>query len=211
MRSHTILLVDDDPNVLAGLRRALKHEPYTVCIALDADAALGILRAKPVDVVISDEAMPGLSGIEFLARVQVEYPATIRMMLTGHVTAEVAIRAINEGEVYRFFTKPCNPIDLAITIRQGLQQKDLLAESRRLLEMVRRQSAAIEELDSEVTGLTYVARDRSGAVVVSDAPADLDALLREVQAELDAADRRLVARQPPTCVTGSGAPRTETK
>jgi two-component system probable response regulator PhcQ len=73
-----------------------------------------------VDVVISDEKMPGMSGSEFLSLVRQEYPDTIRIILTGYGSLESAIRAINEGEIYRLFTKPCNVIDLAITIRLAL-------------------------------------------------------------------------------------------
>lgn len=193
--AHNVLLVDDDANLLAALRRALRREPYRIFAAETPQAALALMAREPIDVVVSDEAMPGMSGTEFLAHVRARYPDTIRIVLTGHGSLEVAMRAINQGEVYRFFTKPANPVELAIAIRQALQQKDLLLESRRLLHTVRRQSAVMEELEREVKGITRVSRDATGAIVLSEVPTDLDKLLAEVQAELEAADERLRARE----------------
>jgi DNA-binding NtrC family response regulator len=193
--AHSVLLVDDDPDVLCGLERVLRREPYAIRVAEHPAAAFQILARHPTDVVVSDEAMPGMSGTAFLARVQHEYPDTVRLILTGQASLEVAVRAINEGHVYRFFTKPCNPVELSVAIRQALQHRALLVESRRLLDTFRRQSAVMEELEHEVRGLTRVERDASGAVVVRDAPTDLEALLDEVQEELRAADERLRERE----------------
>ena len=74
-----------------------------------------------------------------------DYPDTVRIMLTGHPTLPAALRAINEGRIYQFFTKPCNEIDLAIAMRHALIQKDLMAKSRELLEVTKRQSVLIGE------------------------------------------------------------------
>ncbi len=128
---HRVLFVDDEPSVLAGLRRALHKEPYQVLCATSAAEALRLMAETPVDAVISDEQMPGMSGSELLAEVRRRYPETVRMMLTGNASLNTAIRAINEGAVYRFFTKPCNELDLATTIRHALEQKDLIEENRR--------------------------------------------------------------------------------
>jgi two-component system probable response regulator PhcQ len=191
--THTVLLVDDDRSLLDALRRTLQREPYRLLLAESAREALRILARDPVDVVVSDEGMPGMSGTDFLARVQAEHPDTIRIMLTGQASLGLAIRAINRGQVYRFFTKPCSAVELGIALRQALQQRELLRKSRRLLQTVRRQSAVIEDRDGGEPG--GVRRDPSGAVVVSAAPVDLDALLKEVEAELEAADRLLAARE----------------
>jgi two-component system probable response regulator PhcQ len=102
------------------LKDAFSREPYNILCADSAEEALPILAREQVDVVISDEKMPGMSGSEFLSLVRQEYPDTIRIILTGYGSLESAIRAINEGEIYRLFTKPCNVIDLAITIRLAL-------------------------------------------------------------------------------------------
>lgn len=193
--ARTVLLVDDDTNLLNALSRALRKEPYTIRTANSASEALTLLEQCPVDVIVSDERMPGMTGTHFLARVQAQYPDTVRIMMTGETTLEVAVQAINEGQVYRFFTKPCNPMELATGIRQGLLHRALLLESRRLLHTVRRQSAAMEELENTMRGITTVDRDESGAIVLSDVPRDLEALLAEVESELSDAEERLRERE----------------
>ena len=105
---HNVLIVDDDPAVRDVVREAFSAEPYALLIAGSADDALDIMSRTQADVVISDEKMPGMSGSEFLSIVRKKYPDTIRIILTGHADLEAAIRAINEGEIYRFFRKPCN-------------------------------------------------------------------------------------------------------
>lgn len=124
-RKNTVLLVDDEPNVLEGFQRGLRKEPYTVLTATSAEEGLRILAHTPVDVVISDEQMPKIKGSEFLAKVHREYPKTIRIILTGQASLESAIRAINDGEIYRFLTKPCSVVELAKIIRKALLIKKL--------------------------------------------------------------------------------------
>ena len=97
--------------------------------------------------------------------------------------------------MYRFVTKPCRPDELVGAIRQALQQRELLLQSRRLLQTVRRQTAAMRDLEREARGITHVDRDDSGAIVLTDdGPTDVDALLDEIRAELGDADERLGAR-----------------
>jgi DNA-binding NtrC family response regulator len=167
----TVLLVEDDAHLLASLRRMLRAEPYTLLVASAPSEALGVLASHPVDVLITDQRMPGMSGVEFLSRVRARYPHVVSMMVTGHADVATAIRAINSGEVYRLFTKPCEAGTLAIAIRQALQHKALVFQARRLLDSVRGRPAepVIYEVDESV---------------------DLNALLREIEAELDEAERR---------------------
>lgn len=163
--SNKVLLVDDDLYVIKALKRALHQEPYEILSANSAEEALDIMTKERIDLVVSDEKMPGMSGSEFFTIVCREYPDTIRIILTGQANLEVAIRAINEGEIYRFFTKPWNDIDLAITIRQALQQKELIAQNRLLVKNVREQSLILQELEKEYPGITRVKKASSGAIV----------------------------------------------
>lgn len=165
---HSVLIVDDEPIITDMLKNVLSREPYGIITAPSAEEALPILVRERVDVVISDEKMPGMPGSEFLSIVRQKYPDTIRMVLTGHGSLQSAIRAINEGKIYRFFTKPCNVFDLAITIRHALQQRDLMKESKRLLKMVKRQSALIEALEEQYHGITQVKRDVKGKIIIDD-------------------------------------------
>lgn len=189
--AHTVLLVDDDPNLLAALQRGLRREPFEVLVADGPDSAFVILAERAVDVIVSDERMPGMPGTEFLGRVRQQYPQAIPMMLTGQGDLEVAMAAINTGEVYRFFTKPCDPRDLAVSIRQALEQKELIQQARLLLHTVRRQAALLAGGPRPSRPSMPVVRDAQGAVILDDVPVDLRSLLREVEAELQQAEARL--------------------
>ena len=165
---HKVMIIDDEAAITDMFKDALSKEPYDVLCAASAEEAFPILAREQIDLVISDERMPGMSGSEFLSLVRQKYPDTIRMILTGHASLESAIRAINEGEIYRFFTKPCNVIDLAMTIRHALEQKDLMQENQRLLKVVKRQSDVIEETEKQYPGITKVKRDASGAIILDE-------------------------------------------
>ena len=181
---HKVLLVDDDTNLLDSLRCALRKEPYEILCATSGEDALGILHKEPVDVVVSDQNMPGMSGIIFLTTVRQNYPETVRFILTGKATFDIAIQAINEGAISRFFLKPCNHIDLAVTIRQAIQQKDLMCAAKSLLKKVKQQSSLIDQLEREQPGITEVNHDEDGAIVMGDIPDDPDDFLREVSEQL---------------------------
>ena len=177
---NAILVVVDDPNVLASLCRALRKEPYEVITATSADAAFQILGEKPVDVIISDEEMPGTSGIAFLKQVCRQHPDTVRFMLTGKATLQKAIEAINEGGISRFFTKPCNSRELAVCIRQGLRERDLIVAAKRLLQKGRSQAALIEQLEKQYPSITRVNRDTDGAILLENTNGDLNELMQEI-------------------------------
>lgn len=175
-----VLIVDDEPHLLAGLQRALRKESFEILCAVSAEEAFKVLRTHPIEVVISDQNMPGMSGTVFLTAVRQSYPDTVRFMLTGKATLDVAIEAINHGAIARFFTKPCNPIDLAVSIRQALQQKELLAMARKLLHKVKHQSSFLEELEKKHPGITKVKRDASGSIVMENVADDFEGLKRDI-------------------------------
>jgi len=133
-----------------------------------------------VDVVVSDEQMPNMAGSELLGIVRQRHPRTIRILLTGQASLAAAIRAINEGEVYRFLTKPCSPADLAVTIQRALQLRDLARESARLLARTREQDRVLRTLEDRHPGISEVKRNTHGAIVVEDI-VDVDELIREMQ------------------------------
>ncbi|HXA35229.1 MAG TPA: response regulator [Steroidobacteraceae bacterium] len=179
----TILLVDDEPNVTDALKRALRREPYEIQTATSGAAALELLQRCRVDVVISDEQMPGMSGSVFLSAVRKQFPHTIRMILSGQASLEAAVRAINEGEVYRFFLKPCNPTDLIFTVQQALAHKRLEDQSRRLLREYQRQASMLARLELESPGLLRLETDEQGALVMdeSDEECDVTDLLAQME------------------------------
>ncbi len=181
---HKVLLVDDDKNLLKGLRRTLRKEPYEIVTATSAEEALGVLGKKEIDVVISDQDMPGMTGTVFLAAVRQRFPDTVRFMLTGKGTLDTAVQAINDGAISRFFTKPCNNVDLAVTIRQALQQKELMCAAMRLLNKVKQRDSFIAQLEKEQPGITQLNRDDGGLILLGDTPDDPGELLQEIRKQL---------------------------
>jgi len=175
-----VLFVDDEPLVLGSLRDALRKYPFTILTATAGSQALTLLESQPVDVVVSDERMPGMTGSEFLSIVRQKHPHTIRIILTGQASLTSAIRAINEGEVYRFLTKPCAAVDLAITIQRALQLRNLARESARLLIRTREQDRILRDLEGSHPGISEVRRNLDGAIVLDDI-ADIDELVRQIE------------------------------
>jgi DNA-binding NtrC family response regulator len=120
-----ILLVDDDLNLLSGLRRVLREQPYDLFTANSAEMAINMFQRQPFDLVVADQEMSGKSGLELIAWLASAFPETTRIMLTGRANIEVAKQAINEGKVFRFLTKPCHDLELALAIRDGLEAQQL--------------------------------------------------------------------------------------
>lgn len=135
-----ILCVDDERNVLDGLARTLRGF-YSVETAVGGAPGVQILRTKgPFAVVISDLSMPEMTGIEFLARVRLIAPDTVRVLLTGHADLQAAISAVNDGNVFRFLTKPCPAEELAKSLAACAEQYRLITSERVLLEQTLRGS-----------------------------------------------------------------------
>jgi len=161
-----ILFVDDDPLVLDAAVRALHKEPYELLGATSAEKALEILSERQVDVIVTDEQMPGMLGSELLSLVAKDYPDTMRIILTGHANVDAAVRAINEGQIYRFLIKPSHAAELAISIRQALEHKELLEMSRKLLKQNKVQSTLLQNLEKDHPGITRLNTDSSGTVIL---------------------------------------------
>lgn len=143
-----ILLVDDEPGVLSSLRRLLRPTGYRVITAEGGTAALEMLAVYPVDLIISDMRMPGMNGAEFLARAREQYPSVMRILLTGYSEVDAAVRAINEGGVYRYLNKPWDDQDLLLTVKHAIEQRTLACEAQRLTELTQRQNETLQHLNS---------------------------------------------------------------
>jgi len=98
------LIVDDEESILKALKRTLQNDNYRILISTSADEAFNILHESKVDMVISDHLMPEISGLEFIKKIRLLYPGIIRIILTGHADMDIAISAINDGEIYKFIT-----------------------------------------------------------------------------------------------------------
>ena len=119
----TILIVDDDEMVLNALRRVVTNPEWDLLTADSGARALEIMTRQPIALIISDQRMPEMSGLELLNEVKSLYPEIVRIVLTGYADMEIVVKAINQGEVYRFFTKPWNNAELLETIREVLQRQ----------------------------------------------------------------------------------------
>jgi CheY-like chemotaxis protein len=158
-----ILVVDDEEAILETMSFTFE-EDYEVLTAQSADQALELLAAEgPVAVVISDQRMPGTTGVEFLSHVFERYPATTRIILTGFADMDATIKAINDGHVYAYVTKPWEPIDLKQVVRRAVDFHALRVENERLLEDLGRAKVFLEAvMDRLDTGA--LALDSEGMV-----------------------------------------------
>jgi two-component system probable response regulator PhcQ len=161
-----LLIVDDEENVCRALRRTLRKEGYELFFASQPSEALELLKTTKVDLVLSDHLMPNMTGLEFLKVVHDRHPDCLRLMLTGHADMQTAIDAINQGEIYRFLTKPWDDTELKVTLHLAFEQLDLMRENRRLMATVRRQHDLIKTLEREYPGIGEMVRDAEGRIVI---------------------------------------------
>jgi diguanylate cyclase (GGDEF)-like protein/PAS domain S-box-containing protein len=126
-RQRTLLLLDDEPNILHALQRLFRSDGYNILAATDPGEAFDLLARNPVQVVISDQRMPTMSGTEFLARVKDIYPDTMRIVLSGYSEIESVAQAVNRGAIYKFFTKPWDDSQLRDNIREAFVVAEKLA------------------------------------------------------------------------------------
>jgi diguanylate cyclase (GGDEF)-like protein/PAS domain S-box-containing protein len=127
----TLLLVDDEENILNALVRMLRRDGYRILTATGAEAALDILGRNDVQVVISDQRMPGISGTELLSKVKDMYPETVRMVLSGYTDLAAVTSAINQGAIYKFLTKPWDDEDLRLQVRDAFRIAQRQGEARK--------------------------------------------------------------------------------
>jgi len=158
MTQHTVLFVDDETNILKALQRLLRHEPMRVLCASRAQEALELLEREPAQVVVSDQRMPEMSGVDLLQAIRERHRDVVRMMLTGYTEMNVAVEAINRGEIYRLITKPWNDDELKATLRQAFDHYDLKQEIKRLNQVTREQNFKLQDMNRN---LEHKVRERT--------------------------------------------------
>jgi response regulator RpfG family c-di-GMP phosphodiesterase len=129
-----ILFVDDEENVLSAYTRVLRKRFQLTTASGGLEALDRIQNEGPFAVVISDMRMPGMDGVQLLGRIKELAPDTVRVMLTGNADQQTAMDAVNEGAIFRFLTKPCDPEKLAQTLKAALEQHRLVTAEKELLE-----------------------------------------------------------------------------
>ena len=165
-----ILIVDDEEAILETMSFTFM-DVYEVLTSTDAVKALEILDERsPIACVITDQRMPGMTGVEFLAEASQRHPETVRIMLTGFADAEATIQAINDGHVYAYVNKPWEPDELKQTVRRAVEHGQLAAENSRLVAELRNTNYFLEAvMDRLDTGALAV--DAEGIVRAANRPA----------------------------------------
>ncbi len=148
--TRTLLLVDDEENILSSMRRLLRPDGYRIVCARSAAEALHRLAESPIDVIVSDQRMPGMTGVEFLRRAKDLYPSSVRMVLSGFTDLQSVIDAVNEGAIYKFLTKPWDDERLRAHIAEAFRQKEMTDENRRLAREVETANASLASLNERL-------------------------------------------------------------
>lgn len=145
-----VLLVDDEENILRSLQRILRREPWELTTASSGEQALAAMAEHKYDLVISDARMPGMDGPTLLAEIRRKYPWCIRILLTGYADITSTIKAINDGQIYRYISKPWDDDELRLTIRQALAFQ--YSERRRLAleKLTRKQNKELQALNASL-------------------------------------------------------------
>lgn len=154
---HGVLVVDDEPHVVSALRRTLAGSGHRIYGTVDPREALAIIGREPVDVLIADIDMPTMNGLDLVLEVRRSHPDVARILLTGRAQLETALRGINEGEVFRYLTKPWDRDELLTTVDLAITRLDELRRSVAADQRAARRRLLLEELEREHPGISRIA------------------------------------------------------
>ncbi len=146
----TLLFVDDEPGILSSLRRLFRPHGYRILVAESGALGLAELEKTPVDLVISDMRMPEMDGATFLKAVRQRWPDTVRILLTGYADVTSTVAAINEGEIYRYVSKPWDDTEIVNTVREALERYRLKQENLRLTALTQSQNEELKGLNASL-------------------------------------------------------------
>ncbi|MBI3072972.1 MAG: response regulator [Deltaproteobacteria bacterium] len=165
-KHHTILIVDDEVQILTALRRTLEPEGYRIITTSEPSKVLDLLQRERVDLLISDIEMGPVSGIDLVASARAWYPDVVRILLTGNANLETALEAINSGEVYRYLTKPWDVSVICEIVRSALERLDEHRRGATADRVASRRRQLLDDLEQEHPGITRV--ERNGAAYILD-------------------------------------------
>ena len=148
--SQNLLVIDDEIEITKSLFRQFRRK-YNVHVATSADKAMQILETEHIQVVLSDQRMPGMTGIDFFSKIKNKYPDALKLILTGYSDIEAVIGAINEGQVFRYLTKPWNPLELNAAIEEAFEKYELITKNRVLLKRLKEANLSLEKKVAERT------------------------------------------------------------
>ena len=146
---HTLLVVDDEPDVCDSVHDLLRRE-FNVLKAKSAAEGYKLMETNEVHIIMTDQRMPQISGVEFLRRMRVGHPQAVRMLFTGYADVEAIIAAINQGHIYQFLKKPWQPEELETAVREAAAEYDRLVNQAEELDRLR---AELQQLRDRITVL----------------------------------------------------------
>jgi DNA-binding NtrC family response regulator len=154
---HCLLIVDDEPNVCDSVHDLLRRD-FRVLKAHSAEEGYRLMQQEEVHIVMSDQRMPQITGVELLTRLKTRYPQAVRMLFTGFADLESVIMAINQGHVFQFLRKPWQPEELLMAVRQAADEYDRLErvalEREQLMEEIHGLKNRLSSLEHEVHRLS---------------------------------------------------------
>lgn len=142
-KDHNLLIIDDEVEITKALVRQFRRK-YNVFATTDAADALKIMEKEKIQVVLSDQRMPGMTGVDFFAQIKDKYPDALKLILTGYSDIEAVIGAINEGQVFRYVKKPWNPDELESIIREAFEKYELITNNRKLMSSLQEANQNLE-------------------------------------------------------------------
>ena len=146
---HTLLVVDDEADVCDSVHDLLRKE-FTVLKARSAEEGLKLMRENEVHIIMTDQRMPKVTGVEFLKSIRAGHPQAIRMLFTGYADLDSIIAAINQGHIFNFLKKPWQPEDLEQAVREAAAEYDRLVENAELMVLLR---AELQQLRDRIATL----------------------------------------------------------
>lgn len=139
-----LLVIDDEIDITKTLFRQLRKK-YKVLTATSGSDALKIMETNPVQVILSDQRMPEMTGVDFFSKIKDRYPDALKLILTGYSDIEAVVDAINEGQVFRYLTKPWNPVELELALKEAFEKHELITNNKELLSQLQEANVNLEE------------------------------------------------------------------
>lgn len=183
-----LLLVDDEPSILAALRRLLRSDGYHISAETDPKTALARLQEEEYDLIISDQRMPEMTGVDFLRHAKEVRPHSMRIVLSGYTDLNSVTSAINEGAIYKFLTKPWDPVQLRYHIAEAVRHKNLADDNRRMSIQLHHVNTQLKEANNQLAAL--VSRQQDSLFRDETILQTLQELLRQIPVPLLACDEQ---------------------
>ena len=169
MEKHKVLIVDDEPNILNSLRRVLDADDREIYLAEDAEKAFDVLKKEgEMEVVICDNRLPGMMGIDFLSKIKPNHPDTIRILITGYPDLSTAMDAINKAHIWRYILKPLEVEELQLALKQAFDYYKILRENRLLLQIARQQAEWLKVLKERYPQVVSKEIDKKSMYVIDE-------------------------------------------